>query len=173
MASDWKSQTVEIYNILPSVRRWCPCSHSERMISITRRTIQRVHWSGVFKRRSSNGQVSPYRFSMVEGCLIIRLVYCHLEHLWLQLVSNGFTSLIKYTLVLTNLHISRQTILIYGFIAHTHTHTCTVLVMMTSSNGNIFRVTGHLCREFTGDRWIPRTKVSDAQLWCFIWYASE
>ena len=27
--------------------------------------------------------------------------------------------------------------------------------MMTSSNGNIFRVTGHLCEEFTGDRWSP------------------
>ena len=29
---------------------------------------------------------------------------------------------------------------------------------MTSSNGNIFRVTGPLCGEFTGHRWIPRTK---------------
>ena len=29
------------------------------------------------------------------------------------------------------------------------------LIMMTSSNGNIFRVTGHLCGEFTGPRWIP------------------
>ena len=28
-------------------------------------------------------------------------------------------------------------------------------LMMTSSNGNIFRVTGHLCGEFTGPRWIP------------------
>ena len=28
-----------------------------------------------------------------------------------------------------------------------------------SSNGNIFRVTGHLCGEFTGHRWIPRTKA--------------
>ena len=27
--------------------------------------------------------------------------------------------------------------------------------MMTSSNGNIFRVTGHLCGKFTGHRWIP------------------
>ena len=27
--------------------------------------------------------------------------------------------------------------------------------MMTSSNGNIFRLTGPLCREFTGHRWIP------------------
>ena len=29
---------------------------------------------------------------------------------------------------------------------------------MTSSNGDIFRVTGHLCGEFTGPRWIPRTR---------------
>ena len=28
---------------------------------------------------------------------------------------------------------------------------------MTSSNGNIFRITGHLCGEFTGHRWIPHT----------------
>ena len=40
--------------------------------------------------------------------------------------------------------------------------------MMTSSNGNIFRVTGHLCGEFTGPRWIPRTK---ARVWCFLWSA--
>ena len=40
--------------------------------------------------------------------------------------------------------------------------------MMTSSNGNIFRVTGHLCGEFTGPRWIPRTKASDAELGVFF-----
>ena len=40
--------------------------------------------------------------------------------------------------------------------------------MTTSSNGNIFRVTGHLCGEFTGLRWIPHTKASDAELWCFL-----
>ena len=28
-------------------------------------------------------------------------------------------------------------------------------LMMTSSNGNIFHATGHLCGEFTGPRWIP------------------
>ena len=43
--------------------------------------------------------------------------------------------------------------------------------MMTSSNGNIFRVTGPLCGEFTGHRWIPLTNVSDAELWCFLWSA--
>ena len=40
---------------------------------------------------------------------------------------------------------------------------------MTSSNGNILRVTGHLCREFTGHRRIPRTKASDAQFWCLFY----
>ena len=48
-----------------------------------------------------------------------------------------------------------------------------IIPMMTSSNGNIFRVTGHLCGEFTGLRWIPRTKASDAELWCFLWCAPE
>ena len=44
---------------------------------------------------------------------------------------------------------------------------------MTSSNGNIFHVTGPLCGEFTGHRWIPRTKASDAELRCFLWSAPE
>ena len=35
---------------------------------------------------------------------------------------------------------------------------------MASSNENIFRVTGPLCGEFTGNRWIARKKASDAEL---------
>ena len=42
---------------------------------------------------------------------------------------------------------------------------------MTSSNGNIFHVTGPLCGEFTGHRWIPLTKASDTELWYFLWSA--
>ena len=45
--------------------------------------------------------------------------------------------------------------------------------IMTSSNTNIFRVTGPLWGESTGHRWIPHTKASDEELWCFIWSASE
>ena len=41
--------------------------------------------------------------------------------------------------------------------------------MMTSSKGNIFRVTGLSCGEFIGHRWIPLTKASDAELWSFLW----
>ena len=50
---------------------------------------------------------------------------------------------------------------------------CERLTMITSSNGNIFRVTGHLCGEFTGDQWIPRTKAGDAELWWFLRSAPE
>ena len=34
-----------------------------------------------------------------------------------------------------------------------------IYFMMASSNGKIFRVPGHLCGKFTGQRWIPRTKA--------------
>ena len=39
---------------------------------------------------------------------------------------------------------------------------------MTSSNGNIFRVTDHLCGQFTGPRWIPHTQASDALMFPLI-----
>ena len=45
--------------------------------------------------------------------------------------------------------------------------------MMTASNGHIFRVTGPVCGEFTGHRWIPHTKASDAELWYFLWSVPE
>ena len=48
-----------------------------------------------------------------------------------------------------------------------------IVSMMMSSNGNSFCVTGPLCREFTGDRWIPLIKASDTKLWCFLWSAPE
>ena len=37
----------------------------------------------------------------------------------------------------------------------------------------IFRVTGHLCGEFTGHWWIPRTKTSGVELWYFLLFAPE
>ena len=49
----------------------------------------------------------------------------------------------------------------------------TTRYMMTSSNGNIFRVTGPLCGGIHRARWIPHTKASDAELWCFLWSAPE
>ena len=50
---------------------------------------------------------------------------------------------------------------------------CHIDLMMTSSNGNIFRVTGHLWGEFTSPQWIPCTKASDPTLTCYLWSAPE
>ena len=46
-------------------------------------------------------------------------------------------------------------------------------IIMTSSNGNIIRVTGPLWEEFSGHRWISFTKASDAGLWYFLWSVPE
>ena len=50
-----------------------------------------------------------------------------------------------------------------------HSYFDNFICIMTSSNGNIFRVTGPLCGEFTGHQWILITNASDAELWCFLW----
>ena len=42
------------------------------------------------------------------------------------------------------------------------------IYMMKSSNGNIFRVTGHLCGEFTGPRWIPCKRPVTRRLHVFF-----
>ena len=42
------------------------------------------------------------------------------------------------------------------------------VIMMTSSNENIFLVTGPLCGVFTGHRWMLCTKASDAEFWYFF-----
>ena len=64
-----------------------------------------------------------------------------------------------------------------AFLIYSNNHTKAIIniniYMMTSPNGNIFRVTGHLCGEFTGPRRITRTKASDAELWCFLWSVPE
>ena len=48
-----------------------------------------------------------------------------------------------------------------------------ITLTMTSSYGNIFRATGPLWEESTGHRWIPLTKASDAELWCYLWSGHE
>ena len=68
---------------------------------------------------------------------------------------------------------AERTVKWYTLMSRHPTGTCTFThifhdYMTTSSNGNIFRVTGLLCGEFIGDRWIPHTNASDAELWYFL-----
>ena len=53
-----------------------------------------------------------------------------------------------------------EPVLRHHFVCRWHS---TIKCMMTSSIGNIFRVTCPLCGEFTGLRWIPHIKDSDAE----------
>ena len=48
-----------------------------------------------------------------------------------------------------------------------------ILFMMTSSNGNIFRVTSPLCGEFTGDREIPAQRPATRGFDVFFDYLNE
>ena len=65
--------------------------------------------------------------------------------------------------------------------ANQFTDMCPILYLLianhpiktTSSNGNIFHDTGPLWGESIGQRGIPLTKVSDAELWCFLKSAPE
>ena len=70
-------------------------------------------------------------------------------------------------------HVSFRISVSRMIILYTHLSCTFCALMMTSSNGNIFRVTGPLCGEFTGHWWIPLTKASDAELWCLLWSAPE
>ena len=45
-------------------------------------------------------------------------------------------------------------------------------ILIPSHHDDVIR-SKHLCGEFTGYRWIPHTKASDAELWCFLWSAPE
>ena len=68
---------------------------------------------------------------------------------------------------------------IFGWMLHLLTGNVTVMYTKIDITWwrhqmeTFFRVTVHLCGEFTGPRWIPSTKASDAELWCFLWSAPE
>ena len=46
-------------------------------------------------------------------------------------------------------------------------HGYEVIIITMTSNRSVFRVTGPLCREFVGYRWIPPTKDQQRGLWRF------
>ena len=105
----------------------------------------------------------PFADYILKWILLHKNV-CIFIHTYLHFVPNGpinnLSALVQIMTLFIAMNMGHSVSMIYHF-------------MMTSSNGNIFRVTGHLCGEFTGPRWIPRTKASDAELWCFLWSASE
>ena len=121
----------------------------------------------------------------MHGCISIIEATYH----WLHFYRLGCWSGLKAIICLSNevkrrlLRTTMNTTIVFGnYIYQAHlqmvrsSNDGTVYIerpkfMMTSLN--ILRVTGPLCGEFTGHRWIPLTKTSDAELWCFLWSAPE
>ena len=105
-------------------------------------------------------------FSNMISCKLYLMRALHAIHI-IQCVSYDMhTAVLGFIILLTVLIGFKESLthIFQGFFSQ---------VMMTSSNGNIFHVTGPLCGEFTGDRWLPHTKASDVELWCFLWSVPE
>ena len=85
---------------------------------------------------------------------VITFIWCHC---WVSMVfADGMVYIFQpyiyiYIYIYTNLN-TKRTFHIYAKDKHRALHTLNI--MMTSSNGKDFRVTGLLCREFIGHRWI-------------------
>ena len=70
-------------------------------------------------------------------------------------------------MIKTNAYSHRKSGVNYGIrVCPFYTYT---LFAMTSSNGNIFRVTGHLCGEFTCHRWHGALMFSLISVWIYGW----
>ena len=97
---------------------------------------------------------------LIHAGIKVNMIYLELTHFSLQDIKN-----ISVFLIVTQSEL--WTITHYRVLCTTTQWFRLYVYNMTSSNGNLFRVTGHLWGESTGDRWIPLKKASDA-----IFYAS-
>ena len=103
--------------------------------------------------------------------VLFRYCVCTEAFPWIQLIKTGYQSVSKSNLPIVckrkrdkipALYADNWPLLPGSSCPNRPNH------MMTSWNGNILCVTGHFCGEFTGHRWIPRTKASDSELWCYV-----
>ena len=123
-------------------------------------TNARSHWPGAYtwikKRLSHSDSTKPLQNHRNElnNTLLNLLPYLIWDN---KLITDIDIHIYMYIYI----HVFKNVVLT-RWIYHTHRNS-----MMTSSNGYIFRVTGPLCGEFTGHRWIPLTKASDAELLMF------
>ena len=94
---------------------------------------------------------------------IILIIYIHI------FICPGKSSFLSIVIVQSMMHANINIIhqSLKALFACLHITLCHY--MMTSSNGNIFSITGPLCGELTSHWWIPPIKANDAELWCFLW----
>ena len=76
---------------------------------------------------------------------------------------------VSATLTIKTLTIKRHPSIFQNALSYAQYRVIHIYIYIYTSHGNFFRVTGQLCGEFTGPRWIPRTTASDVELWRFLW----
>ena len=134
-----------------SITKWCAyfMGHNVEVLSPVCPPNQ-PPFIAVVLNKLLNKQLSPWCFETPwRSCYVIEKIESEAHsHQWPILLR-------KLTQVKLNCHWNSMAVY------HLGKHTVNFLSMMASSNGNIFRVTGHLCGEFTGHPWIPRTKARD------------
>ena len=149
----------------------------------------KVRWSGNGRRKITPNQSHCDYFNTSRICLIytlcakqervqippfIDMVHLRFEHesIIIPIVSYGMWLLIHTVTSTTTMLVWMSNYIplfyVYVIIHPHHNRNAGWFIMMTSSNENIFRVTGHLCGEFTGHRWIPRTKAVTRSLEVFF-----
>ena len=120
-----------------------------------------MHWYYEIFWPSPSQTVTPHRYVWVQWCWFKKKCYIIYIEMW---KANRQQCRIEAWHILRS---SIRTTFIWNRLMSQYWY------MMTSSNGNIFRVTGPLWGEFTSHRWIALTKSSDQELWCFLWSAPE
>ena len=160
------------------IRKFVPKAQIDNKLAFVQTTSQYLNkwWLGSLTHGCLTCWVNiRYNFQWNTPMRLFCYVLCwHHPFLWIKVMHLPiFVRLLHWhkgtrsnVPVLTLYRVSRQM----------YTKSCTLstlVAMMTSSNGNIFSVTGRLCGEFTGHRWILRTKASGARLGCLLWSAPE
>ena len=152
------------------------CMHFKTNSSFRNSKMKYCEWLNILEKIDVNQWQS---FSKWSFCwLISKNEKCQIPN-WYLHMQNMIILMFYVTIWLKNILLFLKCYLCWerDFI-ECDQHTCATLQWgkptllrknMTSSNGNIFRVTGPLWGECPSHRWSPLTKASEAELWCFLW----
>ena len=146
----------------PSVTAGFP-SHKLNIILLTQKAsnAELCYFDGRLNKVCEQTDESPVTWD------VMTLMWRHCKYINSRAQEDVFSFLMANTFVSV---IIRPDITRYPILQGTTSAAITMTehTMVTSSNGNIFRVTGPLWGESAGDRWIPLTEASEAELWCFL-----
>ena len=158
-----KRTVIYIYGRRQSVLRSCSLRNNhdnwqgptqfKPLETITKYSV--THW---YRDRASTNTKGRWPSNLMHN-MNLRLKICaNCIDMWVSIIDATFDGAEGYVLGLCNKWIVLQLMLPFKGTAPWSCNRKPPFYMMTSSNGNIFRVIGPLCGEFTGHRWRPLTQ---------------